>query len=561
MVHQVRGGYAKKRKYASIYDANYGIGFHYSIQNLRSIRAMPDIELKKINILVGMNSIGKSTFLRSIWLLKRSLTGRSSAPVLWYGGQGDQIDFGDFKSAVHMQDLNSKIGFSFGFTELFFKHTEPRSFGAFFPVDSSAESASGSEMIIENVKIQINVGYRNGHTVKDEIIFSFNKGGKDFNYKISYGEKMIISINGESINNHLDSDLVIYDPSDNLFPSLSLFKKNGETYFYDHVGPIDRYIFDKVNDLIGIYNTEDYDSSFLASDLFMRGIDTDFEWENLEGILLNAWESIEGNNDEVSRKLNDIWENRFSSICMLFNLLLLNNILTVFNALCHNVFVHTKYIGPSRTNTERFYRFQELQVFDIEPDGSNFAMWLGSLSEVQLNKFSEFLGEVLGSAINLKRSEGNVSILVEYCGKKVNIADTGFGFSQILPVLGQIWLCSPDYRSNLPWLPSFPSQSVLIEQPELHLHPALQAKLANSFVLAASHETGPAFVIETHSEALINRFGDLVIDGKLDPDDIQILVFEDKGPSYVETGRVEVKISTFNEKGRLLNWPVGFFNW
>jgi predicted ATPase len=73
---------------------------YYSVKNLRSIEKMDSIELKKINILIGKNSVGKSTFLRSLWLLRRSVTQKAGAPILWYGGPGDQIDFGDFETSI-----------------------------------------------------------------------------------------------------------------------------------------------------------------------------------------------------------------------------------------------------------------------------------------------------------------------------------------------------------------------------------------------------------------------------------------------------------------------------
>jgi predicted ATPase len=103
---------------------------------------------------------------------------------------------------------------------------------------------------------------------------------------------------------------------------------------------------------------------------------------------------------------------------------------------------------------------------------------------------------------------------------------------------------------------------VAIEQPELHLHPAYQGQLADVFVNALrSRGLGPSsssfkFVIETHSEALINRLGELVYDKKIDADDISIFVFE-KSSRSEET---KVRVATFDAEGLLDNWPQGFFS-
>lgn len=64
----------------------------YGIENIRRIGEMPLIEMRPITILVGRNSAGKSTFLRSLPLIRQSLETRSSAPILWFG---ELVDFGD----------------------------------------------------------------------------------------------------------------------------------------------------------------------------------------------------------------------------------------------------------------------------------------------------------------------------------------------------------------------------------------------------------------------------------------------------------------------------------
>lgn len=82
----------------------------YAIKNLRALKGTPLIELKPINILVGRNSAGKSTFARTFPLLKQSIETRSSAPILWWG---DDVDFGDFQTSVHNRDTEKQISFHF----------------------------------------------------------------------------------------------------------------------------------------------------------------------------------------------------------------------------------------------------------------------------------------------------------------------------------------------------------------------------------------------------------------------------------------------------------------
>ena len=67
------------------------------IQNLRSIADSGDIELKPIMILLGANSSGKSTFLRSFPLFAQSVDKKLRGPVAWF--DTSFVDYGDYKTA------------------------------------------------------------------------------------------------------------------------------------------------------------------------------------------------------------------------------------------------------------------------------------------------------------------------------------------------------------------------------------------------------------------------------------------------------------------------------
>ena len=106
----------------------------------------------------------------------------------------------------------------------------------------------------------------------------------------------------------------------------------------------------------------------------------------------------------------------------------------------------------------------------------------------------------------------------------------------------------------------FEKATLLMEQPELHLHPAMQAKVADTFVKAIE-ETRQAnsditLIVETHSQAIVNRIGRRIYEGKIHPEDVNVLLFnkDDQNRNSI------IREIEFNEKGRLKDWPLGFFD-
>ena len=97
----------------------------------------------------------------------------------------------------------------------------------------------------------------------------------------------------------------------------------------------------------------------------------------------------------------------------------------------------------------------------------------------------------------------------------------------------------------------------MIEQPELHLHPALQYRfgLAIAKVASLAESDNLIIVIETHSKHLIDALGASVRDKVISESLINIALFEK------ESGRpTSVTFSGFDEEGYLVNWPAGFLS-
>jgi len=217
------------------------------------------------------------------------------------------------------------------------------------------------------------------------------------------------------------------------------------------------------------------------------------------------------------------------------------------------------YIGPVRATAERYYRSQDLAVGEVDPQGKNLAMFLRNLTDNEQKDFADWTEENLGFSVLISASEGHVSLKIreEKLPALTNLADAGFGFSQVLPILTQLWwLGRKSTRSGVrsPYPLTF-----AIEQPELHLHPKLQALFADSLIatIKASRKSGIdlRLIIETHSQTLINRFGHRIGNNDFDREDINVVLFERKGLDKA----VSIRIASYDEEGFLDNWPFGFF--
>lgn len=210
------------------------------------------------------------------------------------------------------------------------------------------------------------------------------------------------------------------------------------------------------------------------------------------------------------------------------------------------------YIGPFREGPQRDYRKQEVAVDRIARHGGNLAMFLYVLPESSRQAFADWAAEYFGFRVRVAAEGNRVMLRVEQDGRAFHLIDVGYGFSQVLPIIAQCWAAAHG-ESNSEREPA--PELVAIEQPELHLHPRHQQTLADMFAGMVRSQLAPHLVIETHSEVMINRFGELVEAGKLDREAVSVLLIEKDPKSGVST----VTHSEFDEQGVLTNWPIGFF--
>jgi predicted ATPase len=181
----------------------------------------------------------------------------------------------------------------------------------------------------------------------------------------------------------------------------------------------------------------------------------------------------------------------------------------------------------SRTRGEKISRGKGRPKLSVE---EYTAYWLKKLGLI-----AEFRVEPVAKGSNI------FQVLVQKTpdSAPVLITDVGFGISQILPV---IVLCY--------YVP--PGSTVVLEQPEIHLHPSVQSGLADVFIDAVKVNK-IQLVIESHSEHLLRRLQRRIAEEQLPRDDVALYFCRyDEDASSLD--RLEVDLY-----GSITNWPRDFF--
>jgi predicted ATPase len=204
------------------------------------------------------------------------------------------------------------------------------------------------------------------------------------------------------------------------------------------------------------------------------------------------------------------------------------------------------YIGPVRAYPARYYSTAEGEQV-IDPAGKNTIPFLYEWKKYSPKKYKEVVRNIqsleLASMVDTKSNLDEilkVSVRPYRHSERVNLADVGFGVSQALPILVADVALPKD-------------GTLLVNQPEVHLHPSSQARLGDLF---SSRLKTRRYLLETHSEYLINRLRLLAVEGQLDVNDVSILFFD------VQRRLRQPKIHVIGiaKDGSLINAPKSFFD-
>lgn len=474
------------------------------LSNVRSIADMPMVPLRPLTILVGKNSVGKSSFIRWLPLLAQSLDAPGSSPILWSRRDRGLVDYGSFQETLRRGASPAEIRFGWRGTI-----SGPRRYEAELSLTSSerATYVSRFSITVDDIAASIEID-------RDQQITN-------------------IEINNHQMSSFTSGENYIALPSTIVptfrFRRRSTLRPNSSDAMADSTAIRDRPRPPIL--LPALWRKELTKRRFTKLNRNKQQVIDVFQYYGIQNT-----EPL----DENQKFL--VW-----------GLLGLQNILQQVQsqtaALCGSVV----YIAPFRAPPQRSERNPEPSS-TLDSQGAALLNFMEGLSNSDQMSLSNWLHETLGFRLAIKK-EGPYSELRVDQGddQEDNLADVGFGIGQVLPVAVHLWNSSRPSKDIEPI-----GSLVIMEQPELHLHPAHQAAVGRMLCrhAAQNSEHNSRILAETHSEALLNAVGEEIGAGRIGREDVSVVVFERRN----NREPVNVRVVEFDDRGYLLPpWPFGFF--
>lgn len=511
------------------------------IINLRSLTDTGFIAIKPITLLLGANSTGKSTFLRSFPLFTQSVNKDLRGPISWF--DDSLVDFGDYNTALNKY---AEPGETIRFEYIIKQPFVSRRWDFSYHYNDYHLTRD-----IDEAQLSLALSNDSKGTFINSVCIIF----KGLVFKMHIPDRMgkvQFKVNGQIIDME---QTVKWNPSvyNSILPSFEVDSKDLPRGRFPVELVVRSSIFEFVRQ---------------RSDKRLRKL-------NRVDAFVDSWTSDKTKylswlkyQSPITSFRNNIkrWRIESQDFKQLFHMIALEKMLhywSVFDSEIALFYSCCSYIAPTRAEANRYYRTQGLQISDIDSYGKNLPEFISSLTPSMANSYNQYTQKVLGVKVRTKAESGHQCIMVSNEKGEFNITDVGFGYSQILPIVTKLWYSTIINNNRNRRIVAFREELdgiILMEQPELHLHPAFQAKIADAFINSVKGKSDLGrrirLIVETHSDTILNRIGRRVREGSISPDDVNIVLFE-KGIGETVTC---VKQTSYNQKGQIMQWPYGFFD-
>lgn len=540
------------------------------LENFRLFKDQTTFELAPITILTGINNSGKSSLIKSLQLFKSSIKVSGGLDELNF--TGGRHNLGSFKTALNRDNESGLMKFKFDFpllgikekTLLEFEYRAEKGnpeFGELVKLQVVFESG---EMILriglnpedeQEKLIAIDFEFLNGYfsRIFTPEFFNKKKSDDEFWEDPSKAEKFFKDLTppsaeeiGQAIDEARESSIFDYFYGQKEFYHWFEYDNDGCYQIFKGFDEFNQEEKKQCQTNLKNLANEGFPVSPNHSELGFISI---LE-RNLELIKWHLQGRYGSDSDKSKYPLSSIMEYVFEEFLKKDVVEKLKKFVAGFAAISS--------LSSVRANSERLYA-NNSDIVDINSLLIDFSRLtfkvhdpIESFINRSLQKFS------IGSEIKINRYQGTASeIFVIRNGENVLLADLGFGFTQLVPIILKVAVAAHRKQMDDPFDP-FPSSIFLLEEPESNLHPSYQSKLAE-LIVDAARSFNIQFIIETHSEYLIRNLQYMTAIKTLKPQDTKIFYFHQPGTEDFEES--PYRVIEIMKDGRLSNeFGEGFFD-
>lgn len=548
--------------------------------NVKNYKSFKDasINLKPVSILIGSNSSGKSSLIKLILLLSQSLDIRGNTNDVAFKSLGKFVDMGEEDNIYFNKNTANKIEIELEFEQ---------------SINFDRQLHSFKRRLLSSLKtlVRINIDcIKSIHLVDDKIttkfINSYRQNARE--YKTDYSLesfmsyinlfkkslKILNNLLEEANKKSLDLDEIDYEGYD----IHSSIKRVNDIDISDYISIV--HSLTKFDDEIRITKIA-YELKFNKNKTKTTIDSISLLNKNKNIIKVNNYtannrKSITISSDYIETKQLNKQKSKIQKYCTYYGLLMVWKsergryliqseksmrlsptsyfLYHIFNTpmkVLSNSFNqrNIRYVSPLRAYPKRYYQLSREELYHSwdTSNGDNLATVLETNPEIKksLNKWLKYFDLSIDTK---KLNHLFHSIIVNHNNINLDLTDVGFGISQIIPVLIQPILSDND-------------GIILIEQPEIHIHPKAQSILADFFIDVVL-SSNKKIIIETHSEYLLKRLRRRMaentkeLEGSINANNVAIH-YVNKRNNVENSAKVEiVDISTTGN----FNWPVDFID-
>ena len=462
-----------------------------------------EFDFSRVNILIGENSAGKSSIFKFLLALKQSMrtpNNRDYNLTL----SGEETDLGNYYETIYNHETDRSLSFAFEFGQDYFD---------FFLSDAVS-------LVNKNNKIDT--------ALEKEILEERNKITHILGGRVETLTKITYELNSDLANHHNIVTTIYNDTVGRV--SITFLKMEQEIYVKGENPYCNIEFVDNQNN---VYN-------FTEIEYGKIGFTTMVDSDSLKGKIRKEFEN--GKADKL------FWQIGF--------LLIVQNYV-------RSIVSDIKYINPLLSDeAKRVYLKRDEKInFNIKNieevvyllSGENFLKNKG-LENFKLD-YTKILSE-FGLLDNIKLNKENFTreLRVVVNGMENNIKDVGFGVSLQMPIFAQALISERTQAKNVINGVVKKGETLLIEQPEVHLHPRLQAKFIETLLSIGNNNI---YFIETHSEHIIRMLQVMVKTKRFDlkTEDVSIHYFRKEGKNMIKS------VHKIEDDGVLMpNFPKGFYD-